>query len=96
MPHQSRSEFVADEIAVTLRCTRVAASHRFGTALAAAEHSALQAAWSAGTVDAPKVQIICDGLVDVSSPRWRTWPLKRPTTPAPGPPLRCADGWLAG
>ncbi|MFL6182404.1 MAG: hypothetical protein ACJ73J_08850 [Actinomycetes bacterium] len=60
----AREEFVVDEIALHLRCTRVAASHRFATALAAHEHSALAAAWSAGRIDARKVQIIGDAFVE--------------------------------
>ena len=59
----AREEFVVDEIALHLRCTRVAASLRFATALAAHEHSALAAAWSAGRIDARKLQIIGDALV---------------------------------
>jgi hypothetical protein len=59
----AREQFVVDEIALHRRCTRVAASHRFATALAAHENSALAAAWSAGRIDARKVQIIGDALV---------------------------------
>ncbi|MEO8108066.1 MAG: hypothetical protein ABI720_12185, partial [Actinomycetes bacterium] len=61
VPGGTREEFVVDEIAMHLHCTRVAASYRFGTDLAAAEHPAVQAAWSAGSIDARKVQIIGDG-----------------------------------
>ncbi len=68
MLHEGRSEFVPDEVAVTLACTKAAAAHRYGLALAVAEHPAVHAAWRCGTIDARKVQVICDGLTDVSSP----------------------------
>ncbi len=63
-----RSEFVADEIAVALHCTRMAAAARYALALAAVTHPALMSVWSAGAIDARKVHVICDGLRDVSSP----------------------------
>jgi hypothetical protein len=46
----AREEFVVDEIAVHLHCTRVAASYRFTTALAAAAYPAVAEAWSAGVL----------------------------------------------
>src|SRR5829696_2190541 len=46
VPTGTREEFVVDEIAVHLHCTRVAASHRFNAALAAATYPALSAEWS--------------------------------------------------
>ena len=58
----TREEFVVDEIAVHLHCTRVAASHRFNTAITAATYPALSAAWSRGAIDARKVQVIGEGL----------------------------------
>jgi hypothetical protein len=64
-PTGSREEFVIDEIAAHLRCTRVAASHRFNTAFAAQAHQPVAAAWRAGTIDARKVQIIGDALIDL-------------------------------
>jgi hypothetical protein len=67
-PGGAREEFVLDEIAVALHCTRVAASHRFSTALAATDHPPLQAAWAEGRIDARKVQLICEGLREVSEP----------------------------
>ncbi|HUV48646.1 MAG TPA: DUF222 domain-containing protein [Actinomycetes bacterium] len=67
-PGGTREEFVIDEIALHLHCTKVAASHRFGTALAATDHPPLQAAWAEGRIDARKVQLIHDGLRDVSEP----------------------------
>lgn len=68
VPHSQRAEFVADEIAVTLHCTRMAAASRYALALAAAQHPALMTSWAAGAIDARKVHVICDGLRDVSSP----------------------------
>jgi hypothetical protein len=64
IPPGAREEFVIDEIALHLRCTRVAASHRFTTALASHEHPVLAAAWRAGRIDARKVQIIGDALIE--------------------------------
>ena len=48
VPVPMREEFVVDEVAVELSCTRVAAGHRFATALAAHQHPAVGAAWAAG------------------------------------------------
>jgi hypothetical protein len=67
-PGGTREEFIVDEIAVYLHCTRGTASHRFGTALAVTDHWQLQAAWAEGRIDARKVQVICDGLREVSEP----------------------------
>ncbi len=68
MSHEGRADFVPDEVAVTLACTKAAAAHRYGLALAVSEHPAVLAAWRRGTIDARKVQVICDGLTHVSSP----------------------------
>ncbi len=68
LPHESRMEFVADEIAVTLSCTKAAAARRYGLALAASEHPAVLGAWRRGAIDSRKTQIICDGLEGVSHP----------------------------
>jgi hypothetical protein len=68
VPHGQRTEFVADEVAVTLHCTRMTAASRYALALAAAAHPAVMRAWSSGTIDARKVQVVCDGLRGVSSP----------------------------
>jgi hypothetical protein len=62
-PTGSREEFVIDELAAHLRCTRVAASYRFTTALAADAHPPVAAAWRTGRIDARKVQIIGDALI---------------------------------
>jgi hypothetical protein len=67
-PGGAREEFVVDEIAVVLHCTRAAASHRFSTALAATDHPSVMTAWADGRINARKVQLICDGLREVSSP----------------------------
>ena len=68
LPHESRTQFVADEIAVTLSCTKAAAARRFGLALAASGHRAVVGAWRRGVIDSRKTQIICDGLEGVSHP----------------------------
>ncbi|MEO8106696.1 MAG: DUF222 domain-containing protein [Actinomycetes bacterium] len=55
---QTRIEFIVDEIAALLTCTKVAASHRYAAAWAAADHPALGGAWQRGRLDARKVEII--------------------------------------
>lgn len=62
VPVGKRAEFVVDEIAVHLRCSRVAASHRFAVAMTAANHPPLGQAWGRGVIDARKVQVIGEGL----------------------------------
>lgn len=59
------SEFVSDEISVLLACTRMSAAHRLETAMRAAAHESLMAAWRQGTIDTRKVSVIGDGLLDV-------------------------------
>ena len=66
VPTGAREEFVVDEIAAHLRCTRVAASHRFAVALAAHDHEALRRGWAEGRMDARKVQVVGDLLVDAT------------------------------
>lgn len=68
MPPNRRSEFVADEIAVALRCTKMVAATRYGLALAASSQPSVIDAWADGDIDARKTQVICDGLRDVSTP----------------------------
>ncbi len=68
LPHELRTEFVADEIAVTLSCTKAAAARRYGLALAASEHPSVLGAWRHGVIDSRKAQVICDGLAGVSHP----------------------------
>jgi len=68
LPQESRSEFVADEIALMLATTKVDASRRYGLALSTTDHPAVQDRWRRGALSGRKVQVICDGLVDVSSP----------------------------
>ncbi len=68
MPQESRSEYVADEIAATLAITKVDASRRYGLALSAADHPAVLTRWRGGALSARKVQTICEGLIDVSAP----------------------------
>ena len=59
------TEFVSDEIGVLLACTRMSAVHRFETAMRATGHQSLMAAWHQGAIDARKVAVIGDGLLDV-------------------------------
>lgn len=65
---QCRVEFVADEIAVLLTCTRMAATHRYATAWRAAENMALSKAWLAGAIDARKVEVVCEQLRHLEAP----------------------------
>ncbi|MEO8108253.1 MAG: DUF222 domain-containing protein [Actinomycetes bacterium] len=58
-------EFVGDEIAVLLTCTRMAATHRLDTALDAATLPAVVKAWNSGAIDARKTSVITGGLRDV-------------------------------
>jgi hypothetical protein len=55
VPAGRLTEFVVDELAALLACTRVAASSRFTVALQAFDCQPLQAAWRSGQVDARKV-----------------------------------------
>ena len=57
-----REEGVVDQIAVSLRCTKPAASYRYETARAAHHHQPLIAAWRTGQVDQRKVAVIADAL----------------------------------
>src|SRR4051812_24546633 len=58
-------EFLLDEIALLLRCTRMAASHRYQLAATASRYPALIGAWHAGTLDIRKVEVITDQLENV-------------------------------
>ena len=66
LPIRSAEEFVPDEIAALLSCTRMAADTRYGLAWRAARHQALAASWRAGAIDARKVAVITDQLQHVS------------------------------
>jgi hypothetical protein len=48
---ECRSEFVADEIAVTLTCTKGVAARRYGIAREAASLPTVLQAWSTGQID---------------------------------------------
>jgi hypothetical protein len=61
-PTRSHEEFVPDEIAVLLSCTRVAASNRYGTAWQIDRHPPVAAAWRAGAIDVRKAATIADQL----------------------------------
>ncbi|HEX5017762.1 MAG TPA: DUF222 domain-containing protein [Actinomycetes bacterium] len=62
VPTGRREEFVIDELALHLRCTRPIASHRFSVAMAAHAFPTVMAAWRAGRLDARKVEAICDAV----------------------------------
>ena len=64
-PYGQVAEFVSDEIGVLLACTRMSAAHRLDTAIRATTHQSLMAAWRKGAIDARKVAVIGDGLLDV-------------------------------
>jgi Domain of unknown function (DUF222) len=64
-PHECRAEFVADELAVTLSITKMAAAARYETARGAARCPALMAAWAAGRIDQRKVDVVAEALRDV-------------------------------
>jgi hypothetical protein len=57
-----REEGVVDQIAVTLRCSKVAASHRYEAARAAQGREGLLTSWREGFIDQRKVSVICDAL----------------------------------
>ena len=64
--HDSRLvEFVADELAVLLVCTRMLASHRLDAALDITAHRSVSKSWAAGSIDARKAAVIAAGLRDV-------------------------------
>ncbi len=62
---ECRTEFVADEIAVTLTCTKAVAARRYGIACDAVHLPSLMTAWSSGRLDERKVSVIADGVRDV-------------------------------
>ncbi len=64
--HASRLvEFVGDEIAVLLTCTRMLAAHRLTTAIEASSLPAVMHAWRKGSLDARKASVISSGLHEV-------------------------------
>jgi hypothetical protein len=63
--NECRTEFVADEIAVTLGATKAVAARRYGIACSAADLPSVMAAWSSGHVDERKVSVIVEGLQGV-------------------------------
>jgi hypothetical protein len=62
---ECRSEFVADEIAVTLTCTKGAAARRYAVAREAASLPAVLRAWSSGQIDERKVGVITGAVRDI-------------------------------
>lgn len=57
---QRREEFVCDEIAVLLACTKMAAATRYDTACRAQQLPEVRKAWRAGSIDGRKVATICE------------------------------------
>ncbi|MCZ3385423.1 MAG: HNH endonuclease [Actinomycetia bacterium] len=64
---QCRETFVADEIAVLLGWTKVAAGARYDTACRAGDLPVVQRAWRAGRIDARKVALITEQVMVVDS-----------------------------
>ncbi|HEX5018617.1 MAG TPA: DUF222 domain-containing protein [Actinomycetes bacterium] len=64
---RSHEEFVPDEIAVLLACTKPMAAVRYGTAWDAIQHPALVESWSSGLIDARKVSAIAELLQPLDS-----------------------------
>ena len=63
--HESQlTEFVSDEIAVLLSCTRMLAAYRLETAIEASTRPSLMRMWRLGSIDARKVAVIAEGLRD--------------------------------
>jgi hypothetical protein len=62
---ECRSEFVADEIAVTLTCTKGVAARRYGVAREVGSLPAVLRAWSSGQIDERKVGVITGGVRDI-------------------------------
>ena len=62
---ESRAEFVADEIAVSLSCTKAAAARHYAVARAATTLPSVMKAWRAGQIDDRKVAVITEGLAPI-------------------------------
>ena len=62
---ETRAEFVADEIAVTLTCTKAVAARDYATALGAARLPSLMRAWASGRIDDRKAAVIAEGLAPI-------------------------------
>lgn len=62
---ESRSAFVADEMAVTLVCTKGVAARRYAIAVGAAALPSIMNTWATGRIDERKVAVIADGVRDV-------------------------------
>jgi hypothetical protein len=60
-------EFVVDEIAVLLSCTRAAANLKLSTARQSRRHRALGTAWRAGAIEATKVRLIAEGVYPLTA-----------------------------
>ena len=65
---ERREQFVPDEIAVLLGCTKMAATVRYGTACHAADLPVVAQAWRSGVIDARKVATIGEQLAHLDAP----------------------------
>ncbi len=63
---ECREEFVADEIAVLLGCTRIAAGTLYDRACQAVEMPVVHSAWRAGRIDGRKAGLICEQVAYLS------------------------------
>ena len=64
--HDRPDEFVVDEVAVLLSCTRPASGMRLATAWQASRFPALLKGWHDGDLDATKVRLIADGVAPLT------------------------------
>jgi hypothetical protein len=62
------AEFVVDEIAVVLRCTKVAATYRYTTASDVHRHPLLAQAWRHGLIDGRKAGEIASAVSAIDQP----------------------------
>src|SRR3954469_9601130 len=62
------AEFVVDEIAVTLRCTKMAAAYRYTTAFEVHRHLKLAQAWRDGLIDGRKADEIASAVSAIDQP----------------------------
>ncbi|MEO8106482.1 MAG: DUF222 domain-containing protein [Actinomycetes bacterium] len=62
---ETRAEFVADEIAISLSCTKAAAARHYAIAREATQLPSVMHAWLAGKIDDRKVAVITEGLAPI-------------------------------
>ena len=75
--HEARTtEFVSDEIAVLLSCTRMLAAHRLELAIGATARPSLMRKWLAGTIDARKVAVMLTACATSTLPSSTPWQMR--------------------